>query len=382
MKTNTLFKPFILSVLILVSFSTLLYLITGSPEASTCGAVMSSLGMIVLGILRAIQWIIAMTVALLFCLAFLIALFLGAIALSNRNAAAKMYGSLKTLLLSWLPSFSGRCCTSTQAPQEEAETAVQKQHEVLQAEINGVQEHLHATRQVLTDKIEQLTARIDNLEAMTTDMATKQQLDDMSHEVQDAVDALSGIQSAVSAMQSSVDQTANQLQERSPEKILGDLPQRVQGLEEQQGAGQTAEPVDISPLQDDIKAMQSELSHVKEKADKALQTAADSTATPAVQEKAQQDKPAVPAPPEKQAAAPEQEQEKETEEEHRIFSYFDAPADKEKLAELVASTLGKDMSYKQVLNFLVKEFGSDKGKIISSHPSLSKDYIRQCRKSR
>jgi len=46
----------------------------------------------------------------------------------------------------------------------------------------------------------------------------------------------------------------------------------------------------------------------------------------------------------------------------------------------VASTLKKDMSYKQVMDFVAKELGGNKGKIITSHPSLSKDYIRQCRR--
>jgi hypothetical protein len=401
MKNNILIKPISYSVLILVLFSLLLYLTAGGPETT----VWSSLGMIVTGIFRMIQWIIAMTLALLVCLAFLFAIFFGAVAIFDRKTSAGMYRNLKTLLFSRLLPLAGECCccTSAQSSGEKVQAedylddlddlAALQEREAMNAEINSIQEHLHTTRQVLTDKIDQITSRIDSLEAMSADMADKKQLDDITHEVQDAVQSLAGIQSAVSAMQSCVDQTASQIREISPDKILGDLPQRVQTLEEQQGAAEPPEPVDITPLQNDINAMQSELSLVKEKADKALQAATDCCTTNAdaravqetvqetVQEEAQESAPEPASAPQSEpapaAAAPQQEQE-----EHRIFSYFEEPADRKKLAELMTSTLDKDMSYKQVLNFLVKEFGPVKGKIISSHPSLAKDYIRQCRKNR
>jgi hypothetical protein len=386
MKKNMLSKPISYSILVLALFSLLLYLIAGNPEAT----VWSSLGVIIMGVLRTIQWIIAMALALLACLAFLFTIFFGAVALFDRNTSAKMYGNLKTLLLSWFPSFTEQCCcTSAQSSLKETETvAVEQECEAMNAEINNVREHLHTTRQVLTDKIDQLGSRIEKLEAMTTDMAGKQQLDDMSHKVQDAVDSLSGIQSAVSAMQSSVDQTTSQLQDISPDNILGDLPGRVQTLEEQQSVAEAPEPVDITPIQNDINIMQSELTQIKEKADKALLAATDNAAAPiaqavqAIQEEAPKSTPEpASAPQPAPQAMPTPAASKEEKEEHRIFSYFDESADKEKLAALVASTLGKDMSYKHILNFLVKEFGPIKGKIISSHPSLSKDYIRQCRKN-
>ena len=114
--------------------------------------------------------------------------------------------------------------------------------------------------------------------------------------------------------------------------------------------------------------LQDKLNSVEKKAEEALQTAATRKATPAA-------KAAPKAAPQKTAS-----QKKSTEEEHRIFSYFDDPADKQKVADIVASTLKKDMSYKQVMDLVAKEIGGEKGAIITSHPSLSKDYIRQCRR--
>jgi predicted nucleic acid-binding Zn-ribbon protein len=391
MKNNILLKPLILSVLVLSSFSLLIYLIVGSPEAS----LWSSLGTILVGIFRTIQWLLAMTLALAVCLAFLCAVFFGAVALFDRKVAAKMFQGLQESLPDWVPSLPEGCCTSCASPaqSEDAELAAQEReiiaqerYETLHGEINGVQDHLHTTRDILSNTIDQLTARIEKLEDMTADMVSQQQLNDVSHKVQDAVDSLGGIQSAVSAMQNSIDHTASQVQDISPESVLKDLPQRVQTLEEQQNNAERPEPVDITPLQNDIKAMQKELNQVKERANKALQAATEQAATeqavtpdaqeqPVAQEQAAQE--STP----QEAPSPQQEQEGQEESEHRIFSYFDDPADKEKLAELVASTLDKDMSYKQILNFLAKKFGKEKGKIISSHPSLTKEYIRQCRKN-
>ena len=91
MKNNMLVKPLIQSILILALPSLLLYLIASSPEAT----VWSSLGMIVIGGLRTLQWIIAMTLALIVCLAFLFAIFFGAVALFDREVSARMYGNLK-----------------------------------------------------------------------------------------------------------------------------------------------------------------------------------------------------------------------------------------------------------------------------------------------
>lgn len=365
MKNKNLSKPLILSVLILFLLSMLVYLIAGHSEGSTFSAVISSIGMLFMGIIRATQWLIAMSLALAVCLAFLFAIFLGAVALFNKDVSASMFNNLKTTLFGWLPQCTTennaqKCCPSTK------QSATEEQYNELNKRINQIKSQLETTQQALTEKLGQLSARIDSLEATAADMATKQQLDDVENRTQGAMSSLPELQSTVSEMKDSIEQTAGQLQDLSPATILGDLPQRIQAVEEQQNEMEIPEPVDITPLQDDINAIQTELSQLKEKASSpATQATAASTSQSA------------------SASSPVQEAKGETEvqEEHRIFSYFDDQADKEKLVALVSSTLDKDMSYKHVLNFLVKEFGPVKGKIISSHPSLSKDYIRQCRKN-
>ncbi len=72
---------------------------------------------------------------------------------------------------------------------------------------------------------------------------------------------------------------------------------------------------------------------------------------------------------------------KETTEEadHRILSYFTKKADEKKFVALVKDSVDQDMTYAQVDEYLNKSLSKAAAKVISEHPSLTKDYIRECR---
>lgn len=89
MKNKTLLKPLLYSVLILILLGTMVYQIAGNPEASVFSSLASAIGILFMGIVRTIQWLFAMLIALAVCLAFLFALFLGAIALLTRQLRPK-----------------------------------------------------------------------------------------------------------------------------------------------------------------------------------------------------------------------------------------------------------------------------------------------------
>ena len=111
MRNNTLLKPLIHSALILILLSTLFYMIASSPEATACGAIKSSFIIIVISFFSTIQWLTGMLIALIACLAFLFAIFLGAVAIFDLEIAAQMYRSLKTGLLDSVHPLIGQCCT-------------------------------------------------------------------------------------------------------------------------------------------------------------------------------------------------------------------------------------------------------------------------------
>jgi len=360
MKTNNLRKPLLWTAGILAFLLAMLAINIANPEATLLG----SIGLIIMTVLRSLQWLLALALGVLFCLIFLFAVFFGAVALTNKKEAARMYGELLNTIagwwqpaLNWLPQ-----CDCKSQPPVSFEPVRHELRQEVQVDIKAIQDQLHDTKDLLSAKVEQLSRRIDTLEEMTASMADSGQVESLRQEVKGAMDSLAGIQSAVDGMKSCVEQTAAQLHEAAPEKVLGDLPERLRTLEER------PQPVfDITPLEKDIAVMQEELASVREKADKALSAVAEPEPAPAPEKE------------EDTASARQQAMPDGDTDEHRIFSYFDDPADKVKVAELVDASLDKNMNYKQVIDAVVKGLGPKKGKIISSHPSLIKDYIRSCR---
>ena len=365
MTTNTLRKPLISTAVILAFLLAMLAIKIAHPEAT----LVDSFGLLILIMWHSLKWLFALSLGVLFCLIFLIGIFFGAVALASRKEAARMYGELRKTaggwqlpVLNWLP----QCDCKNQPP-----VSLEPVRQEVQENIKAIQDQLHATKELLSAKVERLSERIDTLEEMTASMADSSQVETLRQEVKGAMDSLAGIQSAVEGMKTCVEQTAAQLSEVTPEKVLGDLPTRLQTLEEQP----RPPVIDISPLEQDIAVMQQELASVREKADKALSSAPAAQAPKAELKTEEAD-----------AAAPVQQEEQELPDqagtgEHRIFSYFDDPADKVKVADMVDAALEKNMNYKQVIDAVVKGLGPKKGKIISSHPSLIKDYIRSCRRT-
>lgn len=232
----------------------------------------------------------------------------------------------------------------------------------LRANIEAIQGHIHSTRELLAGKIGQLSSRIDALEEMTAKMADSSQVDELRSEVRGAMTTLAGIEGAVGGMKACVEQTAQQILQISPEKLLGDMPERLRLLEQRE-----PEVIDITPLERDIAVMQQELASVREKADKALLAAAvEPAAAPVMQE------------PLPSASAV---QEAPLTDEHRLLSYFDDPADKQKIAELTEAALEKGLNQKQIIDYLTRGLGAQKGKIISAHPAVFKDYLKTCRRN-
>ena len=346
MKPNVLQAPLIKSAIVLVIFSLLIYFTSTSPEGSVWG----SIGSIFIFAFRTIQWALALAIGLIVSLAVLFGIFFGAVALFSPASASRMYEGLRQTLLVWFTPVITLCKSQREEKLTAAlDTFGQDLKNEFASDIQAAQVGLKRNQAELETSLGGLSSRLATLEETITGLAAAEQVEAMVGQVNDVGESAAVIKGAVDTLKSSVEQTAKQVQEVSGDAILGDLPARIEALEQQEIVEPTA-GVDITGLEKNIAGLQSGLASVQQKVEEALETAAQDEANTA------------------------------EEEEHRIFSYFDAAADKKKVADLVASTLKKDMSYKQVMNFVAKELGGNKGKIITSHPSLSKDYIRQCRR--
>jgi hypothetical protein len=343
MKPNVLQAPLIKSAIVLVIFSLLFYFTSSSPDGSVWG----SIGSIFIVAFRAIQWAFALAIGLIVSLAVLIGIFFGAVALVNLASASRMYEGLRQTLLDWFAPVITLCKSKREEKMAAAfDTYGQDLKKELASDTQVAQVVLKKTQAELDTRLSGLSSRLATLEETTTGLAAAEQVETMVGQVNEVVESTTVIKKSVDALKSSIEQTAS---------------------------------VDFTGLEKNIAELQSELALVRQKAEEALQTAAEAAAKAAPQ-------PSASVPAEKPAAKKVKKEltqdavQAAEEEEHRIFSYFDTAADKKKVADLVASTLKKDMSYKQVMNFVAKELGGNKGKIITSHPSLSKDYIRQCRR--
>jgi predicted nucleic acid-binding Zn-ribbon protein len=383
MKPNVLRGPLVKSAVVLIILSLLVYFTSTTPG----GSVWSSIGTLFIAAVKTVQWAVALAIGLSVSLAVMIGIFLGAAALFNPASSSRMYEGLRLTLADW---FAPVIALFQSDREEKLAAALESQALSLKKEfstdLQAVQAGVQKKQAELESKIGGIASRLAALAATTEALAPAEQVDAVAEEVKGVAESAAQVQSAVDASKDSVAQTSKQVEEISAEAILGDLPSRLETLEQQE----IPEPpkVDIEPLHKEIAALKTELAAVQEKSAEAVKKAvaaqeAASVAQPVKEEKpAQAEKAARPVP--KQKATKDAAKEKKQaprDEEHRIFSYFSDAADKKKVAELVASTLKKDMSYKQVMDLLAKGLGGKKGAIITSHPSLSKDYIRQCRRN-
>jgi len=369
MKSSQLRSPLIGSAIVLALFTLVVYFRLTTPD----GSIVGSFGSIVILIVKSIQIIIGMGLALLVSMAVLVAIFLGAVALNNPAASSRMYEGLRSALASWLAPLAGviRSDRGEKLEQEMVSLKDGLKTDMVRL-VTPVKKELAVLQEAAEKKVTGLKNRLCEVEEGVAAKASGEDLETLSGEIAGLTETVQGIESTLKELSGKIEQAGKV----DTAEVLGDLPARMEALEQKE----IPAPVDLQPveekidglaktiaeatrpLQEKITALDGEIATLKE----ALAKPAQKAAAPAAK-KAGPKKEAAPAP-------------AKGEDEHRLLSYFEDPADKKKFKNLVVQTLKKDMTYAQVTKYLVKEMGKEKGKIISEHPALAKDYIRQCRR--
>ena len=370
MKSNQLRSPLISSAILLAVFSLIVYFTLTSPE----GSVFNSFGSIIVLILRTIQLAIGLGLALIVSLAVLIGIFLGAVALVNPSSSSKMYEGLRQTIRSWLIPLAGlfKSDKGEKLKDELAAFGATLKSDFSRM-VAPLKKELAEVQGNLEGKVSALRGKLNKVEECVADKASVEQVETVSAEVAAVSETLSGTEASVKTLAAKVEQVGAP----DPAQILGDLPDRLEALE-QKGEPAT---VDLQPIEEKINALQAEITRVTQPLEEKIAslTIEITELKAALAEKKSTPKAEVTV---KKAAKKEETKDapKADQSEHRLLSYFTNPADKKKLEDLVGQTLKKDMTYAQVTKFLVKKMGKEGGKIISEHPSLAKDYIRQCRR--
>ena len=360
MKPNLLRAPLIKSAILLIVCSLLVYFTLTSAE----GSIWSSIGAIFTLFFRIAQLAIGLAVGLLVCLAVLIGIFLGAVALFDASSASRMYEGLRQTILNWL---APALCLLSSDHEDKLEAELSDLGQSLKNDfsrmIASARQELSAAQSELAAKVSALQGKVQAAEKATEEKVSTEQLEAVTAEVVTVTEALTATEGTVKVLQQKVEEAVKKIGAVDPGAILGDVPARLETLEQQEPAA----PVDLQPIEEKIAALQAEIESLQS----ALKEASTAGATA---ESA--DTPAAAAKEENQETVEDSESS-----EHRLLSYFDNKADQDKLTALVAETLKKDMTYAQVTDFLIKKMGEKGGTIIAEHPSLAKDFIRQCRRN-
>ena len=342
MKANGLKKPLISSAVLLLFISLVVYLTTISSE----GSIFASLGTILVGFLRLCQWLVGLVLGLVVSLAVLIGIFLGAMALVDPARASSMYASLREVI-------RGRCQTLANVlpagKRSDRETRLARLESLVDSDLPH---EFRRVRNTMESALEQgLTAQraaLQAVEARLETMVNCEELDRLHQSL--AEEHRQGLAQLVHDMA--------RLEEQL--KVLAPLEKQLTVLEQRLHILETREHVDLTPLEKRLQALESRGRTEEEQTPEPRQA----TSAPGLE----------------QANAPGKATEASALFTHRIFSYFEDETAKIRLQELVASTLKKDMTYKRVINFLIREMG-DQGQVVREHPALAKDYIRQCRRA-
>ncbi|PIE58117.1 MAG: hypothetical protein CSA33_04180 [Desulfobulbus propionicus] len=235
------------------------------------------------------------------------------------------------------------------------EEAVHQKLEALESKLEGYvsQEKVAEISGAVTAAEEAVHQKLEAFASKLEGYAPHQKVEALSGAVTALEDAMHQLHQNLAEIKGKLEEASGRVETLSAETILGDLPGRVASMEQQDVASKE----DVSALASLIEELQGQLRDTIE---------------------------SVEVPAEKDTAPVEQEDgsvEERSRKEHRLLAYFDDPADQEKLRQLVEETLKKDMTYAQVMEYLVKSMGSEKGQIIADHPSLAKDFIRQRRRA-
>ena len=256
MKANMMRAPLIKSAVVLLVFTLLAYLTSASPD----GSVLNSVGLIIIGAFRFVQWAIAMIIGVSFCIAFLIGVFLFAVFLVDRDLSASLYEKTKVSVAALVaPVFSlfgaMKCKDASCAQPVQAVMDNDQLKNELQTIITGEVKKVSDSQQVLNEQFVSLNAKIQSIEEKAAGFASADQLAVIAGEIAASGKTLETVESTVATLEGKLNDTTQKLQAITPEKLLGDLPSRLDKLE-QKGDEPGFDP---KPLSDSIESLHKEV---------------------------------------------------------------------------------------------------------------------------
>jgi predicted nucleic acid-binding Zn-ribbon protein len=262
MKANMMRTPLIKSAVVLLFFVLLAYLTSVSSE----GSVLSSVGTIIIGAFRLVQWAFAMAIGLTVCIAFLVGIFLFAVYLVSKETAVSMYEGVKRSVVALCAPVCS-CLGSLNSNESQCSQPVQtaagseQLKDDLQAMIAGEVKKVTDNQQALNDQFVSLNAKVQSIEEKSSGFAATDQLEVIAGELANSSKVLGTVQASVATLEGKISATVQQLQAITPEKMVGDIPSRLASLEQK---GEVKE-FDPQPLTESLQILQKEVEELKKK---------------------------------------------------------------------------------------------------------------------
>ncbi len=285
MKTNPMRVPLLQAAVVLLFFVLLAYL----TSATSNGGLFSSIGLIIIGFFRFIQWSIAMVIGMSVAIAVLIGFFLLAVAMMNKESAVTMYHATKASVIKLVKETistlkcpkckEATCCTAAPAgtatpvaqvaaepvPAEPTPETVDPDalKDEMQSVLDTAMSKVAETQQSLDEHLTELGGKLEALEEKISAFASTEQVQSIAGEISGLGDSLKNIKTKMGEVEGKLGDATGKLAGLAPDKILGDLPNRLQQMEQQLKQEETT--FDPKPLTDAIEALKAEIESVKKK---------------------------------------------------------------------------------------------------------------------
>ena len=345
MKRHEIQKPLVQSALVLLAVFILIGFVAGSNAHSVTGGIVS----IFKGVFFSVLFAIALTLALVLSVVILIAIFLGAVALYSPDSSREMFYRLRDRTTTLYTSWSSCRSKNTQSKSSETDAPLTQEN------TTNIETKSSVSEFRATPAVESVP---DGVKVLSEDVAAiKAELKELQKSNNSLVTSIEAIQASLAALpiDTTLEKTDKlELQQADLSSALNELGSKLEAADTaSKDNGQIIRQHSTSLENIDKKIA----SYVKELADITTQIN-----TFAEEENVQQ------------------EQEATSTDQHRIFSYFENQEDKDKLADLIKEAVTKEMTYAETDTFLSKSLPKKLDAIIKEHPSLTKDYIRDCRK--
>jgi len=273
MKRNMMRGPLVKSAVILIILTLLAYLTSASPDTGVLG----SLGLIIIGAFRLVQWSIAMVIGMAVCIAFLIGIFLLAVSMVNKETAGSMFVAAKAGITEMIKAAvcsikcmmgkEAQCCCpkELEAPKAElvaeestpAEPSTTEVKDELQGIISTEMQKVNDNQQSLSDQFAAINTKLDALEAKTGEFAAAAQIETIASDIAASSEAVNTVTAQVAALEAKIGETVAKIDSINAEKILGDIPTRLEKVEQEDTS------FDPQPLTDAIAEAKTGLDEAK-----------------------------------------------------------------------------------------------------------------------